>query len=83
MAANKATTVILSVEKKLIPSFSPLLGRGFNINVQVGCSVRELLCQQLGVTADYLETRIQTIFLNRKDRTRQPSLFFSMSRIYG
>ena len=66
MAANKTTTVILSVEKKLIPSFSSLLGQGFGINVQVGCSVRELLCQQLGITADYLDTRIQTIFLNGK-----------------
>ena len=66
MAENKTTTVILSVEKKLIPSFSSLLGQGFGINVQVGCSVRELLCQQLGITADYLDTRIQTIFLNGK-----------------
>jgi len=66
MVENKKSTIILKVGEKLIPSFSSLLGQGFGINVQVGCSVRELLCQQLGITADYIDTRIQTIFLNGK-----------------
>jgi hypothetical protein len=66
MEINKKTSVILEVEEKLIPGFFPLLGQGFGINVQAGCSVRDLLCRQLGISDDYLETRIQTIFLNGK-----------------
>jgi len=36
------------------------------VNIQTGCSVKELICNQLGIAEDYLEKRIQTIFLNAK-----------------
>ena len=31
-----------------------------------GCSIKDLLCNQLGIHEDYLADRIQTIFLNSK-----------------
>jgi len=56
----------LLVKPKLLPIFFQLLGHGFHVKVKTGCSVKELLCQQLGIREDYLKQRIQTIFLNSK-----------------
>ncbi len=59
-------TILLILERKIIPNFYQLFRQGFRIKARVGCNIRELLCQQLGVPEDYLENRIQTIFLNGK-----------------
>jgi hypothetical protein len=56
----------LTLEKTLIPIFYQLLSKGFVINAQTGCTIKELLCGQLNIKEDYLEERIQTIFLNLK-----------------
>jgi hypothetical protein len=56
----------LLVKAELVPIFFQLLGQGFKVNVQTGGSVKELLCNQLGIDEDYLSERIQTIFLNYK-----------------
>ena len=56
----------LTLEKTLIPLFYQLLSKGFVINAQTGCTIKELLCGQLSIKEDYLEERIQTIFLNLK-----------------
>ena len=63
---NSTTTFCLTIEKSRISVFSPLLAKGFIVRAQVGCSVRELLCDQFGLSVDYLEKRIQTIFLDGK-----------------
>ena len=56
----------LILEKTLIPIFYQLLSKGFIIHAQTGCTMKELLCGQLGIKDDYLEERIQTIFLDDK-----------------
>jgi hypothetical protein len=56
--------ISLTVEASLIPAFSQLLQNGFWIKGNVGCSVKSFLCEQFGLSPDYLEKRIQTIFLN-------------------
>jgi hypothetical protein len=56
----------LTLEKTLIPIFYHLLSKGFVIQAQLGCTIKELLCGQLGIKDDYLEERIQTIFLDNK-----------------
>ena len=56
----------LTVNAKRVPLFFQLLGHGFCVSVQTGCSVKELLCNQLGIHEDYLAQRIKTIFLNAK-----------------
>jgi len=48
----------------MIPVFSQLLQNGFWIKGNVGCSVKAFLCGQFGLSPEYLEKRIQTIFLN-------------------
>ena len=63
---TSAAALCLTVKKDLIPAFFQLLGQGFLLKVQVGCSVRELLCHQIGLDDNYLSQRIQTIFLNGK-----------------
>ncbi len=70
-SANKSgdipgVTLSLVVKDKMVPIFFQLLGHGFSLNVQTGCSVKELLCQQFGIPEDYLDERIKTIFLNAK-----------------
>lgn len=56
----------LIVKAELVPIFFQLLGQGFKVNAQIGGSVKELLCNQLGIHEDYLAERIQTIFLNSR-----------------
>jgi hypothetical protein len=40
------------------------LQNGFWIKGNVGCSVKSFLCEQFGLSPEYLEKRIQTIFLD-------------------
>ena len=61
-----AVSLSLVVKGAMLPIFFQLLGHGFGIRVQTGCSVKELLCRQFGISEDYLAERIQTIFLNAK-----------------
>jgi hypothetical protein len=58
------TKLSICLEGALVPSFFQLLQQGFAVKAQAGCSVKTLLCQQLGLSQEYLEERIQTIFLD-------------------
>ena len=63
---NIVITISLAVKPDRMSLFSPLLGQGFTLKIQAGISVRDLLCRQIGVSDDYLDQRIQTIFLDGK-----------------
>ena len=52
------------VKSKLIPLFFQLLGQGVLVNVPANCSIRDLIVKWIGIPDDYLEERIQTLFLN-------------------
>jgi hypothetical protein len=52
------------VETDLISRFLKLIGPGFKLKIKAGLSIRELLCVHLGISDDYFENRIQTIFLD-------------------
>jgi len=52
------------VKSKLIPFFFQLLGQGFIVDAPANCSIRDLITECLGIPDDYLEERIQTLFLN-------------------
>ena len=49
-----------------MPRFFTLLQRGFMVKVQAGSTIKSLLCRQFGLSPEYLEERIQTIFLDGK-----------------
>ena len=66
MNNTSSINLSLTLEKTLIPIFYQLLSKGFVIHAQTGCTIKELLCEQVGIKEDYLEERIQTIFLDNK-----------------
>jgi hypothetical protein len=51
---------------RVTPILSPLLQKGVFMKVVVGSSIRELLQDQLGITRDFVDGRISTVFLNGK-----------------
>ncbi|MBU1180753.1 MAG: hypothetical protein KKF00_01005 [Proteobacteria bacterium] len=59
-------SLLLSFEPGRIFIFFQLLENGFIIKDKVGCSVKEFLCNRMFIEQDYLDNRIQTIFLNGK-----------------
>ena len=58
--------VCLEIEADQISGFIKLIERGFRLKVQTGQSIRDLFCGQFGISDDYFDDRIQTIFLNGK-----------------
>jgi len=56
--------VQLTVVAECIPVFFSLLRSGFSADIIVGCSLEHMLCDQLDIEADYLQNRVQTVFLN-------------------
>jgi len=63
---NFITKISLTVKPDRMSLFSSLLGQGFTLKIRTGTSVRDMLCRQIGVSDDYLDQRIQTIFLDGK-----------------
>lgn len=60
------TTLRLTLDDAGMSPFVALLQKGFQVRVQVGCSMKHLLCGQCGIHPAYLADRIQTIFLDGK-----------------
>ncbi len=63
---GSANHLFLSLHDELIPSFFSFLQKGFMIRAEVGCSVRSLLHGQFGISEDYIDNCIQTIFIDGK-----------------
>jgi hypothetical protein len=49
-----------------IPSFFPLLQKGFVVQARVGVSVQAFLCDHFVLSPEYLRDRVKTIFLDGK-----------------
>jgi hypothetical protein len=43
-----------------------MLQQGVDVEVETGCSVKQLLTEQFGIPADYIASRITTLFLNSR-----------------
>ncbi len=69
-AQENRAAIVRSLELTLVPDslrmFFPLLQQGVDIEVEVGVSVKALLIEQLGLSTDYIASRISTLFLNSK-----------------
>ena len=63
---GKTVSLRLSLDADKIHGFFPLLQRGFEVKVQVGCSIKTMLCEQFGLSPEYVENRLKTIFLDGK-----------------
>jgi hypothetical protein len=59
-----AGRVSLSVKADRVSCFFPLLQKGFSLDVPLGRPIRSLLRDELGLSDEYIETRIQTVFLD-------------------
>jgi hypothetical protein len=65
MGNGRYTALQLQVEPALIPPcFTPLFSRGVQVSACLECSLKDLMCRQIGLAEDYLENRVQTVFLN-------------------
>jgi hypothetical protein len=56
----------LVVRPNLLPSFYGLLQQGVGVISRMGLSVKAFLCDELGLSPEFLDTRVQTVFLDGK-----------------
>ena len=56
----------LHVDKSCVPLFFSLFEKGVVLSARTGCTLRDFLCSQLGLSNDYLDQRIQTLFLDAR-----------------
>ena len=56
----------ICVDGSLILRFLKFTEHGFKLQIKTDLTIRELLCQHLGISGDYVDNRIQTIFLDGK-----------------
>jgi len=54
----------ITVSTVKLTKFFQLLEMGFLLESAVGCSLREFICERLGLDGQYLDNRVQTIFLD-------------------
>jgi hypothetical protein len=66
LSLDADTRILLEIEPDQLSSFSGLLGFGFFVDVITGCSMKEFLSDYLKLDPEYIENRIQTIFLDGK-----------------
>ena len=56
----------LVVRPNLLPSFCSLLQQGVGVISRMGLSVKAFLCDELGLSPEFLDKRVQTVFLDGK-----------------
>ncbi|MDJ0784963.1 MAG: hypothetical protein QNJ22_23555 [Desulfosarcinaceae bacterium] len=56
----------LTIRTATLQGFLHLLEGGVRLDVNLGGTLADLLCDQIGIPRDYLDGRIQTLFLNAK-----------------
>lgn len=56
----------LHVDATGAPLFYALFEKGIVLSAKIGCSLRDFLCGQLGISDEYLDQRVQTLFLDAR-----------------
>jgi hypothetical protein len=56
----------LYVDATSMHLFHPLLEKGVVVSANTGCTLRDFLCGQLGLSSAYLDQRVQTLFLDSR-----------------
>jgi len=64
MAIARSLEVQLAPE--LLNLFFPLLQQGVEVEVETGGNLKQMLIEQFGIPADYIASRITTLFLNHR-----------------
>jgi len=66
MKSSHAFHIHITARPENYHLFLQFLMKGFRIKARSGCSIFDLLCLQLRLDRDYVEGKIQTLFLNEK-----------------
>ena len=66
IGGNDMIQVELEVDAAHLPRFFSLFEKGVVLSAVTGCTLREFLCGQLGLSRTYLDQRIQTLFLDAR-----------------
>jgi hypothetical protein len=61
---SQSASLSLTLKESESLFFLPLLQQGFMVKSQVGCSVEKMLHEQYGLSPEYVEDRIKTVFLD-------------------
>ena len=56
----------LRLKPELLPKLYPLLQQGFEVEASLGTSIKEFLRRNFDIPTDYIDNRLQTVFLNGK-----------------
>jgi len=56
----------LHVDASCVPLFYSLFEKGVVLSTRTGCTLRDFLCGQLGLSDEYLDQRVQTLFLDAR-----------------
>lgn len=56
----------LKIDRDQLSVFYPLLQRGVVVQAEIGCTLRELLCDQFAIPKEYVTDRITTLFLDNR-----------------
>ena len=59
-------TVALHLAAGQLNTFFPLLQQGVVVPATVGCSLKSLLCDQFAIPAEYVASRITTVFVDNR-----------------
>jgi hypothetical protein len=65
-SSSALSKLYLKLNRGFLPTLTSLLSAGVWVEINVGCSIRDLLCDQLGLESTYLDSIIQTLFLDGK-----------------
>jgi hypothetical protein len=66
MTTETPHRLTLTIAAGSLSRFLPLLGQGIRVTGDRGGSVEQFIRRECGISADYLNERIQTVFLNGK-----------------
>jgi hypothetical protein len=56
----------IKIKPNDLPALAAVLQKGFWVEVDIGCSIRALLCSQWKLSDEYVDGRISTIFIDSK-----------------
>jgi len=59
-------SLYLRLKPELLPKLYPLLQQGFEVEASLGTSIKEFLHRNFDIPNDYIDNRLQTVFLNGK-----------------
>jgi hypothetical protein len=66
MGHASQSQLILTLKPDQLKTFFPILQSGVTVSASVGCTLKNLLCDQFAIPSDYVTDRVTTIFLDNR-----------------